>query len=140
VYEPVACETAGRSALATVWDGDKTFTDILFSNLKHPVRSVEMTVGSERIYLTRVGDRGIWHAEHGDLENKSVGFLLTPSSGPQISFSQCFGEFPVSPGVVCTVQVFGAETAAAPAAAGDGSSNHSAGSSDATDSSLRGGR
>jgi len=123
-YEPVPCATSSEGAVAAVLSYDYYWTKFVFSDMKYPVESAEITVGDKSYEMNRVlrneqGLRvlGYWAVWTGPVEGK-VSFTLVDGHGNNAVLQNCFsGWANRKPGSSCSASSSAAELLAGP---GDG--------------------
>ncbi|CAE7761265.1 EXPA13 [Symbiodinium microadriaticum] len=86
-YEEVACDTFATGPVAGVLQYDYYFTKIVFSNLRYPVQSAELTIGGKKHEMKLIG--GWWSAWTGPIQGKTS-FKITEENGFVVNFPNCF--------------------------------------------------
>eukprot|EP00439_Symbiodinium_sp_Y106_P062907 s1273_g9.t1 len=86
-YEEVACDTSPTGPVAGVLQYDYYFTKIVFSNLRYPVQSAELTIGGKKHQMKLIG--GWWSAWTGPIQGKTS-FRITEENGYVVNFPNCF--------------------------------------------------
>merc|ERR1719221_1420844 len=86
-YEMVACATSAEGAVAAVLSYDYYWTKFVFSDMRYPVESAELTIGEKAYTLKRV--LGYWAAWTGPVAGP-VSFILADDHGNTASLSDCF--------------------------------------------------
>merc|ERR1712232_1021388 len=87
-YELVPCATSSKGATAAVLSYDYYWTKFVFSDMRYPVDTAQLTVGEKTYNLKRV--LGYWAAWTGPAEG-SVSFKLVDDHGNTASLNNCFG-------------------------------------------------
>merc|ERR1712217_850650 len=86
-YELVACATSAEGAVAAVLSYDYYWTKFVFSDMRYPVESAELTIGDKTYPLKRV--LGYWAAWTGPVDGQ-VSFILADAHCNKALLNNCF--------------------------------------------------